>query len=310
MIRYSASLLMRKRLPLWTSSLCLAAAAAATPAAAAAFIKPQHHQQQRPAFSTTASSEPPWHIHSSVHLQCDVIETQTRQWVQRVVIGWNLCPFADHPFRSQKLTIPVIRGDDDEVILAFCADEIFARQHTPGTTLVVAPECHPTDFLSFLNLVTALEDFLEDQGMDQDLQIAPFHPLFEFADSQGVSTYTNRSPYPMFHLLRQKEVTKAVNKLNGDSSIVWQRNIDLLEDLEKEMDIETGVAKLVRGEGTEEQEKLLQEVLKRHCLRIGTAGDGKEAEEVVEEERVKIHESEEENLIWNDETREWELKKQ
>jgi uncharacterized protein len=245
-------------------SLCLTAAAAATSTSSknCCFVV------SRRLLSTGIAA--PWHLHSSVHIPCETIEQTTMSWIQRVVIGWNLCPFADHPYKSNQLDIRVIRGTDDDTVMAFLLDEAFTRENHPGTTLVVAPECHPHDFERFLDMVAAAEIFLEEKQLGQ--QIAPFHPLFEFGDDVsegGVGAYTNRSPYPTFHLLREVEVTKAVNKLNGDASIVWQRNVNLLEDLRQEVG-GNGVDALVVGRDTTiEQESVLQELLKKHRLRMG-----------------------------------------
>lgn len=77
---------------------------------------------------------------------------------------------------------------------------------------------------------------LEDNDLEEDIQIAPFHPLFEFEGSEGkIDNLTNRSPYPIFHILRNEEVTVAVDALDGDSRKVWKRNVQLFEDLEEEL---------------------------------------------------------------------------
>jgi len=245
----------------WKKSIyCWTAAVATSTISTTAFVC---HPSTR-SFSTKQQPRHNIHRSSSVHLTSETIEKETLSWVKRVVIGWNLCPFADFPLKNNLLSIKVVRGDDDAAVLAAITAELFSRADSPGTTLVVAPECHPNDFISYLDVVADAEELLESDDT-MDLQIAPFHPLFEFADSKGISTYTNRSPYPMFHLLREVEVAKAVDKLNGDASIVWQRNIDLLEDLEKTLDDgEKGVVALVTGNRTEEQETVLQQVLKRH----------------------------------------------
>ena len=250
-------------------SLCLTAAAAAAAASATSRsnkISSCFVVSRRSLSSGTAA---PWHLHSSVPIPCETIEQTTLSWVQRVVIGWNLCPFADHPYKSDQLDIRVIRGTDDDTVMAFLLDEAFVRENRPGTTLVVAPECHPHDFESFLDMVAAAEIFLEEKELGQ--QIAPFHPLFEFGDDTsegGVGAYTNRSPYPTFHLLREVEVTKAVNKLNGDASIVWQRNVNLMEDLRREMGVNGVDALVAGGETTMEHQGVLQELLKKHRLRM------------------------------------------
>lgn len=171
---------------------------------------------------------------STVHLTDSEIESVTRDWFERIVVGWNLCPFADRPNREGNLKLEIVRGTNEEEILATVLGEAIVRQDRSGTTLVIAPECCPTSFEDYLAYCTALEeDLLPRHGLENDLQIAPFHPLFEFADSTGADVWTNRSPYPTFHILREEEVSVAVDKLDGDSSKVWKRNIELLQDLEE-----------------------------------------------------------------------------
>ena len=172
-------------------------------------------------------------------------------WVRRVVIGLNLCPFAEKPFKGisdGKMKFEVIRGQDEEEIIRQVLAECFVRTTKPGTSILICPDLYPSDFESFLEIQNILSDgLLVDNDLTDDIQIAPFHPLFQFADvekegedddigdtdgaSEGFDNYTNRSPYPIFHILREEEVSKAVDLLDGDSSKVWGRNVDLLEEL-------------------------------------------------------------------------------
>ena len=178
--------------------------------------------------------------------------TDVYNWVRRVVIGLNLCPFAEKPFKGisdGKMKFEVIRGQDEEEIIRQVLAECFVRTAKPGTSLLICPDLYPSDFESFLEVQNILSDgILVDNDLTDDIQIAPFHPLFQFADAQekeeetevsgdtdsvseGFDNYTNRSPYPIFHILREEEVSKAVDLLDGDSSKVWGRNFDLLEEL-------------------------------------------------------------------------------
>ncbi|KAL7485463.1 LOW QUALITY PROTEIN: hypothetical protein ACHAW6_011060 [Cyclotella cf. meneghiniana] len=89
-----------------------------------------------------------------------------------------------------------------------------------------------------------LVQYLEEDMMEENdnlrgvEQITPFHPLFQFEGSGSVDNYTNHSPYPMFHILRENEVSKAVDKLGGDASQVWKRNVGLLENMEMKLERE------------------------------------------------------------------------
>jgi len=191
------------------------------------------------------------------------ILSTTLDWVEHVVIGFNLCPFAEKPYQSQRLYMEVISGQDETEILGRVLGECIIRKDQPGTSLMICPDLYPNNFETFLqvyNILTegVLPDYRdekkkkrsrqkEDDDDDEDdddltnhIQIAPFHPLFVFDGSgnEGVDNYTNRSPYPIFHILREEEVGNAVDILDGDSSRIWKRNVELLEAFGDEFDEE------------------------------------------------------------------------
>ena len=210
-------------------------------------------------------------FHSNVALQHpsdEYIKKETLSWLRRVVVGWNLCPFADRPLREGTLHVHTVRGTDGITILGAVLGEMLVRKDIPGTTLVIAPECHPDDFEEYLSYIQTLEDdLMNEYDLHGHVQVAPFHPLFEFAGSgvNGIDNYTNRSPYPMFHILREAEVAVAVEKLGGDAGQVWRRNVDLMENLQETMGTE-GVKDAISGkEGTKQT---VDEVLKRHRVKL------------------------------------------
>ena len=88
--------------------------------------------------------------------------------------------------------------------------EMIVHSEKPGTAIVVAPEYYPKDFEQYMSLVQYLQDeFLEEnEDIRGEVQISPFHPLFQFEGSgcKGIDNYTNRSPFPMFHILREVEL--------------------------------------------------------------------------------------------------------
>jgi len=192
------------------------------------------------------------------------IKTISLNWIKKVVIGYNLCPFANQPLQENKLKVSVVRGNDDEYVAAAVVYELISRsdkQHD-GTTVVVAPEFYPDDFHRYMSLIQLIEeDVMDEHDLHGLVQIAPFHPQFEFdgSGSDGVDNYTNRSPYPMFHILRENEVTNAVDKLGGDASKVWSRNIKLLESMNERWGRE-GTERAMKGEYIEGIDDLLKEV--------------------------------------------------
>jgi hypothetical protein len=171
-----------------------------------------------------------------IHDSNDQIEDSVSKWVKNVIVGLNFCPFAEKSRSTNKLFTHIVRGDDVEEILSNVLYESILRSDDTGTTLIVCPDLFPDDFLGFYEVVAQAEMMLQDNELEGVIQIAPFHPQFQFQGSEkdGVDNLTNRSPYPIFHILREEEVDSAVRKLDGDSSRVWQRNIDLLERMEEE----------------------------------------------------------------------------
>eukprot|EP00980_Cylindrotheca_fusiformis_P018527 scaffold6130_cov131-Cylindrotheca_fusiformis.AAC.1 len=194
-------------------------------------------EQSKLLFSSLPEGSPTESILQNSLQEDKPIVRQTINWLQRSVIGLNLCPFAEKPFIQKRVSIEVIRGTDQVEILARVLTECLDRRKRPGTSLLICPELFPSNFLSFLEVYNMLQDgVLVDNGIDRDIQVAPFHPYFEFDGSgDNVDNYTNRSPFPIFHILREEEVSVAVDALQGDAEKVWKRNIQLLEALEDEL---------------------------------------------------------------------------
>jgi hypothetical protein len=186
-----------------------------------------------------------------------VVIERTLDWVQRVVIGLNLCPFADKPLQQGNLHIDVVEGTDQVEILSHLLAECLVRQTNPGTSLIVCPDLFPANFRSFLEVYNMLQDgVLVDHDLTDDLQVAPFHPFFEFEGSRAddIDNWTNRSPYPIFHILREEEVSFAVDALQGDASKVWKRNVQLMEQLEQELD-SSQVEQLLKGQPQRDEDR-------------------------------------------------------
>jgi uncharacterized protein len=165
---------------------------------------------------------------------------ETMEWVQRVVIGLNLCPFARQPLREKRLHVRLVDNDDPDRIVSLVQTEM-AQLITAdaGTTLVVCPTLHPQDFVAFWRVVQKIEsDVIDANDWQGIVQVAPFHPQFCFAGSapDQPDNYTNRSPYPMIHILREADVSKAVDSLpDGDAGLVWSRNVELLNDMAQQL---------------------------------------------------------------------------
>ena len=166
------------------------------------------------------------------------VEAITKRWIKRAVIGLNLCPFAERPLRTKELSFHTVRGDNPEQIIEAVTEQLLLKKDERGTSLVICPEFQTNDFEEYMALLQFIEQrvmvYFELVG---HVQIAPFHPKFTFDSAdEKIDVYTNRSPYPMFHVLRESEVGAAVTKrLGGDPGKVWRRNKRLLEILEERL---------------------------------------------------------------------------
>jgi hypothetical protein len=197
----------------------------------------------------------------------ETVESKTLDWIKNIIVGLNLCPFAERPLREKLIKIDVVRDTDEETVLTLILAELLLRQDTPGTTLVVCPELHPDDFLAYLDFVNMIEQgLMVDHDLAGDVQVAPFHPLFEFEGSESsIDNWTNRSPYPTFHILREEEVSIAVDRLDGDASKVWKRNVNLLTALEDKLGTKT-LEDMIQGKNDASVTDQVGEILKQFRL--------------------------------------------
>jgi hypothetical protein len=159
----------------------------------------------------------------------------TRRWLERAVVGLNLCPFAKAVLVKQQVHIVATEADDPTGILDAFARELDALASLdPGerdtTLLVVARGME--DFLTFLDVVARAERLLRKRGLEGVVQLAHFHPAFVFADSDedDIGNYTNRSPHPVLHLLREESIARAVAAF-PDPAAIYQANMQRLQEL-------------------------------------------------------------------------------
>ncbi len=163
-----------------------------------------------------------------------VIE-EIRRWVATMVIGLGLCPFADKPNRAGTIRYTVCPSNDSADVLAALIDELQLLVQSPRTeietTLLIVPGMYP-DFLDFNDFVGEAEDELQKLELTGVIQIVGFHPEFRFAevDPESTENYTNRSPFPMLHLLREVSVSEAAETF-GDLASIPTRNTATLEKL-------------------------------------------------------------------------------
>ncbi|MGF1786717.1 DUF1415 domain-containing protein [Photobacterium swingsii] len=161
-----------------------------------------------------------------------------QQWLEDVVIGLNLCPFAAKPNRNKQIKIHVSEHSDEAALLEDIYQELHHLDETSATeletTLVVAPNMLADfdDYNQFLDLVEGLVAQLNKQGI---YQIASFHPDYQFygTEADDAENLTNRSPYPIFHLIREESMEKVL-KHYPDPEGIPERNIECAENLTAE----------------------------------------------------------------------------
>ena len=153
---------------------------------------------------------------------------QTVSWIKSVVIGCNFCPFAAKPMLQKQIRYVLVEEATKERILKSMLDEFHFLDETTEieTTLLIFPD-HFTDFTSYLALVSAAEKLLSKQGYDGIYQVASFHPDYCFAgaDQDDPANYTNRSPYPMLHIIREESITNALKHYKDPEGIPG-RNVE------------------------------------------------------------------------------------
>lgn len=163
------------------------------------------------------------------------IEAQVRQWLESVVIGLNLCPFAGRPFREGRVRIRVCEARAEIDVLTELQLALTELDETPverlETTLIAIPNLLGdfADYNDFLDQVDALLDEFEWSGQ---YQVASFHPQYQFADTHpdDISNFTNRSPVPLLHLLREDSVEAAIDG-HPDVDGIPRANIRRLREL-------------------------------------------------------------------------------
>jgi uncharacterized protein len=154
-----------------------------------------------------------------------VILHRTRHWLEHTVIGLNLCPFANSVFRKNQIDYRISRATntDDlahELLLAF--DFLINVPAEEVDTLLLLHPWVLTDFLEYNDFLGVVDAMLEASGLSGALQIASFHPDYRFADEEAddITHFTNRSPYPMLHLLREASLDKALAAYPDTDDIV------------------------------------------------------------------------------------------
>lgn len=165
----------------------------------------------------------------------EAVVSDTRNWLERAVIGLNLCPFAKAVHVKGQVHYAVSHATQPRELLDDLAAELAALVATDAavrdTTLLIAPECLD-DFLELNDFMRQADRLVRKQGMEGVIQLASFHPGYQFAGSEedDIANYTNRSPYPTIHLLRESSIERAVEAFPQPEAI-YEANIETLRRL-------------------------------------------------------------------------------
>lgn len=169
------------------------------------------------------------------HPDAAEIIAATRVWLERAVIGLNLCPFAKSVYVKEQVRYAVsCARTRDEALDELTRELDVLRAADPqavDTTLLILPQALQ-DFADFADFLDLVEVVLKVQGHTGTLQVASFHPQYRFADAEDndISNYTNRAPYPILHLLREASLARAIRH-HPDPSRIYQENMATLNAL-------------------------------------------------------------------------------
>lgn len=158
-----------------------------------------------------------------------------RRWLERAVIGLNLCPFAKSVHVRGQVHYVVSLATDMETVKSELRRELVALHDLDSevrdTTLLMTPKCLQ-DFLDFNDFLAQAEAVLRQLDLEGELQIASFHPQFQFAGTatDDITNYTNRAPWPTLHLLRESSIERAV-KAFPEAEAIYERNMETLTQL-------------------------------------------------------------------------------
>ncbi|MEP1217327.1 MAG: DUF1415 domain-containing protein [Marinobacter sp.] len=157
----------------------------------------------------------------------------TRRWVSDVVVGLNLCPFARRELVRDRVLFKVTDAPSEEALLIVLQDELLYLQEHPEveTTLLVHP-CVLQDFMVYNDFLAAADGLLVQLELEGVYQIASFHPDYQFGgtEPEDAENFTNRSPYPMLHLLREEGLERAIAGYPG-AEFIPEQNIALMNRL-------------------------------------------------------------------------------
>ncbi len=161
--------------------------------------------------------------------------TKTKHWLEAAVIGLNLCPFAKAVYVKNQVRLVVSKARHADDLLEELDRELDLLVVTPASEIDTTLLIHPTlfeDFLDFNDFLEVAEGVVDEHGLEGVIQLASFHPQFQFdgTEPDDISNYTNRAPFAILHLLREESVERAVEAFPRADAI-FDTNIATLQKL-------------------------------------------------------------------------------
>lgn len=177
----------------------------------------------------TATAQP------HLHVDDDQVIAAIQRWLEKAVIGLNLCPFAKSVYVKNQIRYVVSNANTPEALLEQLMDELQLLADTDAEKIDTTLLIHPfvlTDFLDYNEFLEVADAAVEDMHLDGELQVASFHPDYQFAetDQNDITNFTNRAPYPILHLLREDSVERAVDAF-PEASDIFEKNQATMQEL-------------------------------------------------------------------------------
>ena len=165
----------------------------------------------------------------------EAVLAATRHWLEKAVIGLNLCPFAKAVYVKNQVRLVVSHARHADDLLDELDKELDLLVATPAKVIDTTLLIHPTlfdDFLDFNDFLEIAEGVVDEHELEGVIQLASFHPQFQFEGTEpdAISNYTNRAPFAILHLLREDSVERAVDAF-PDADAIFEQNILTLEKL-------------------------------------------------------------------------------
>ncbi|MQR02534.1 DUF1415 domain-containing protein [Glaciimonas soli] len=165
----------------------------------------------------------------------DDVIADTKIWLERAVIGLNLCPFAKAVHIKNQIRYVVSKAKNADTLYADLMSELKFLQASDAALVDTTLLIHPwalNDFLDYNDFLDQADEAVEECALEGEIQVASFHPDYQFSETEidDITNFTNRSPYPTLHLLREASISRAVEAF-PEAEMIFEKNIETMEKL-------------------------------------------------------------------------------